>query len=194
MSTLKSGSTSRSTSPVPSAPVISESAKELQTKLHVLLTQLGKTSQLIKEWPASNGDENSIHVETTSKLILSIQELLKDLQEVEGVVKTKAELRQTLAECQVPINLLDLLDHGDGLNPDCFSRGLLREALGQLGGLKRRKLALEMLGAAVQSGLDAQQQQQEKSGNTAAKRTRDDNEQQEDKAAEPPAKKTKTEA
>lgn len=39
---------------------------------------------------------------------------------------------------------------------DCFSRGLLREALGQLAGLKRRKLALEMLGAAIQNGLDQQ--------------------------------------
>ena len=39
---------------------------------------------------------------------------------------------------------------------DCFSRGLLREALGQLAGLKRRKLALEMLGAAIQAGLDKQ--------------------------------------
>lgn len=38
--------------------------------------------------------------------------------------------------------------------PDCFSRGLLREALGQLAGLKRRKLALEMLGAAIQNGLN----------------------------------------
>lgn len=37
---------------------------------------------------------------------------------------------------------------------DCFSRGLLREALGQLAGLKRRKLALEMLGAAIKNGLD----------------------------------------
>ena len=37
---------------------------------------------------------------------------------------------------------------------DCFSRGLLRESLGQLAGLKRRKLALEMLGAAVQTGLN----------------------------------------
>ena len=37
---------------------------------------------------------------------------------------------------------------------DCFSRGLLKEALGQLAGLKRRKLALEMLGAAVQTGLN----------------------------------------
>lgn len=36
---------------------------------------------------------------------------------------------------------------------DCFSRGLLKEARGQLAGLKRRKLALEMLGRAVQTGL-----------------------------------------
>ena len=193
MSTLKSASTSRSTSPIPSsAPVPSEAAKELQTKLHVLLTQLGQTSELIKTWPESNGDDASIHVETTTKLITSIQALLKDLQDVEGVIQTKAELRQTLAQCQVPINLLDLLDHGDGLNPDCFSRGLLREALGQLGGLKRRKLALEMLGKAVQSGFDAQQQQQEK-GNVAEKRSRD-TEEKEEPAAQPPAKKAKTQA
>ncbi len=38
--------------------------------------------------------------------------------------------------------------------PDCFSRGLVQEALGQLQGLKRRKKALEMLGAAVQAGLE----------------------------------------
>jgi hypothetical protein len=41
-----------------------------------------------------------------------------------------------------------------GYLKDCFSRGLLREALGQLAGLKRRKLALEMLGTAIQTGLD----------------------------------------
>ncbi|KAL3904627.1 MAG: hypothetical protein SGARI_004843 [Bacillariaceae sp.] len=169
MSTLKSASTSRSTSPVPSPP----------------------TSELVKTWPESNGDDASIHVETTTKLITSIQALLKDLQDVEGVIKTKADLRQSLSQCQVPINLLDLLDHGDGLNPDCFSRGLLREALGQLGGLKRRKLALEMLGAAVQSGFDAQQQQQE-TGTVAEKRSRDSEEKEE--PVQPPAKKAKTQA
>lgn len=47
------------------------------------------------------------------------------------------------------------------LRLDCFSRGLLREALGQLAGLKRRKLALEMLGAAIQNGLDQQNAAQE---------------------------------
>lgn len=129
-------------------------AKELQERLHVLLNRLARTTELIKTWPESDGDDASIHVETTTKLMLSIQELVSALQRVEGVVKADAALKKSLQECQVPINLLDLLDHGDGLNPECFSRGLLREALGQLGGLKRRKLALEMLGAAVQSGLD----------------------------------------
>lgn len=157
MSSTKSSSLSRSSSPVPPIAPPSEAAKDLQTKLHVLLTQLGRTSELIKNWPESDaqGDtSNTIHVETTAKLIASIKALLKDLQQVEGVIQANATLRKELQECPVPINLLDLLDHGDGLNPDCFSRGLLKEALGQLGGLKRRKLALEMLGAAVQEGLD----------------------------------------
>ena len=48
-------------------------------------------------------------------------------------------------------------------NLDCFSRGLLRDALEQLAGLKRRKLALEML-----QELDKQAHtlQQEEEGNT----------------------------
>lgn len=112
----------------------------------------------MKNWPTSDAqaDSNSIHIETTNRLITSINSLVKDLQQVEGVIQANTTLRKELQECQVPINLLDLLDHGDGLNPDCFSRGLLKEALYQLGGLKRRKLALEMLGAAVQAGLDQQ--------------------------------------
>ena len=68
---------------------------------------------------------------------------------------------------------------------DCFSRGLLREALGQLAGLKRRKLALEMLGSAVQSGLnkkDAELKQKEGSNKRASK----------DNSAEPEPKKIKT--
>jgi hypothetical protein len=138
-----------------SSPPISLGAKELQERLHLLLNRLAKTTDLVKTWPESDGDDASIHAETTTKLISSLLELINALQKVEGVIKTDAALKKTLQECQVPINLLDLLDHHpDGLNPDCFSRGLLREALGQLGGLKRRKLALEMLGAAVQAGLD----------------------------------------
>jgi hypothetical protein len=162
-SSYKMSAASRSNSPVPpftnnSPPIISQGAKDLQERLHLLLNRLAKTTDLIKNWPESDGgDDASIHVETTTKLIASIHELVTALQKVEGTIKTNTELKQTLRDCPVPINLLDLLDHHpDGLNPECFSRGLLREALGQLGGLKRRKLALEMLGAAVQSGLDRQ--------------------------------------
>lgn len=131
-------------------------AKNLQERLHILLTRLAKTTDLIKTWPESDGDDASIHVETTTKLITCLLDVITALQKVEGVLKVDAVLKKSLQECKVPINLLDLLDHGNGigLNPDCFSRGLLREALGQLAGLKRRKLALEMLGAAIKNGLD----------------------------------------
>lgn len=131
-------------------------AKNLQERLHILLTRLAKTTDLIKTWPESDGDDASIHVETTTKLITCVLGVVAALEKVEGVLKVDAVLKKSLQECKVPINLLDLLDHGNGLNPDCFSRGLLREALGQLAGLKRRKLALEMLGAAIQNGLDQQ--------------------------------------
>jgi len=86
---------------------------------------------------------------------VEILEVLEGIKDVEGVVKADNALRKSLKDCQIPINLLDLLDHGSsGLNPDCFMFGLLREALGQLKGLRRRKLALKMLGEAVQSGLN----------------------------------------
>jgi hypothetical protein len=54
----------------------------------------------------------------------------------------------------------------------------LREALGQLAGLKRRKLALEMLGNAVQSGLtkrdkEAKKVSSETESEAATKRSRD---------------------
>jgi len=90
----------------------------------------------------------------TWKIINAVLGVVAALQKVEGVIKADAVLKRSLQECKVPINLLDLLDHGNGLNPDCFSRGLLKEALGQLAGLRRRKLALEMLGTAIQTGLN----------------------------------------
>lgn len=159
-----------------------------------MLTRLAKTTDLIKTWPESDGDDASIHVQTTTKLINCVLDVVTALQKVEGAIKTDAVLKKSLQECKVPINLLDLLDHGNGLNPgksynsigwknvvlyysfqflnenffvlarrlDCFSRGLLREALGQLAGLKRRKLALEMLGAAIQNGLDQQNSMKKK--------------------------------
>ena len=108
-------------SPTPSG------AKGLQERLHILLTRLAKTTDLIKTWPESDGDDASIHVETTTKLITSVLDVVTALQKVEGVIKTDAVLKKSLQECKVPINLLDLLDHGNGLNPGKFAQFTLVE-------------------------------------------------------------------
>lgn len=135
---------------------IAENARHLQEQLHKLLSKLTDTTDFIKNWPEAKGGDGSMHVERTSQLITKIHTTISMLQKVEGCLQQDAALRETLRQCSIPLDLLDMLDSSK-LNPDCFSRGLLREALGQLAGLKRRKLALELLGAAVaagQSGVD----------------------------------------
>lgn len=164
---------------------ISPGARKLQDQLHELLTRLAGTIDHVKNWPEST--DASRHVESTTKLIASIREIVASLQRVEGCIKEDVELRAALQSCLIPMDLLELLDHG--LNPDCFCRGLLREATGQLQGLKRRKRALEMLGAAIQQGLDEEgKDKKEESSDTAnLKRYR-----MEDKSDEPPVKKQKS--
>ena len=61
-----------------------------------------------------------------------------------------------------------------GMYSDCFTRGLLLESLGQLAGLKRRKLALEMLGKAVQSGLEKRIDASGNESGDTKKRSRDE--------------------
>ena len=143
-----------------SSAAVNAGAKVLQERLHELQTRLAATIELINNWKEAG--DSSGHVETTSKLIASIKNVIASVQKVDGTIKSDAALRQNLQECLIPLDLLDLLDHGGGLNPDCFSRALLKEALGQLAGLKRRKLALEMLGAAVESGLKKREAQEAK--------------------------------
>ena len=92
-------------------------AKKLQDRLHTLLTLLGAMADLIKTWPESDGDDASVHVETTTKLMTMVSSVVTSLREVEGVIKADAALKKSLQECKIPINLLDLLDHGNGLNP-----------------------------------------------------------------------------
>jgi len=104
-----------STSPVPH-PMPLEGAKKLQQRLNVLLTKLSRSIHIVKDWPR-DGDDASDHVKTTSTLISSILEIKTALENVEGTVKADAELRKALQNCPIPINLLDLLDHGNGLNP-----------------------------------------------------------------------------
>jgi hypothetical protein len=138
--------------PLTTSKTPTEAEKNLQDKLHDLLTRLSQTMELVKSWPEDKGSP-SVHVENATKLIAAIRHIVTALQKVESIVQENTALRRTLQSCAIPTDLLDLLDHGGGVHPDCFSRGLLQEALGQLAGLKRRKLALEMLGSAVQAGL-----------------------------------------
>jgi hypothetical protein len=70
-------------------------SKDLQERLHILLSRLARTTETIKVWPESDGD--STHVETTTKLIGSVHELIVGLRKVEGVIKADATLRQSLA-------------------------------------------------------------------------------------------------
>lgn len=133
-----------------------QAAVLLQERLHELLSRVSSTMELIKSWPEAT--DVSRHVATTTKLIDAIRVILQALAKVEGTVQENEELRKALNECPVPMDLLELLDHGGGLNPECFTRGLMQEALGQLAGLKRRKRALQLLGAAVKSGMEAETQ------------------------------------
>jgi hypothetical protein len=148
-------------------------SRALQETLHVLLTRISATMEHVQNWPseqqaqaqqgnssnksptgtaAGTGTETNIHVSSTTQLIQHLNHVVTALQRVEGTVRSDAGLRKSLQECPIPVDLLDLLDSSK-LHPDVFARGLLREALGQLAGLRRRKLALEMLGSAIQSGI-----------------------------------------
>ena len=107
---------SMSSSPItPAMPM--EGAKTLQQRLNVLLSKLSRSIDIVKNWPSTDGDDASDHVKTTSTLIASILEIKSSLENVEGTLKANAELRKALQNCPIPINLLDLLDHGNGLNP-----------------------------------------------------------------------------
>jgi Transcription factor subunit Med10 of Mediator complex len=152
-------------------------SRALQETLHVLLTRISATMEHVQNWPSEQqqqqqqqkqahsqqggnssskssaaGTDTNIHVSSTTQLIHHLNQVVTALQRVEGTIQSDAGLRKSLQECMVPVDLLDLLDSSK-LNPDVFARGLLREALGQLAGLRRRKLALEMLGSAIQSGI-----------------------------------------
>lgn len=103
---------------VPTPPL--EGAKSLQERLNQLLSNLSSSIEIVKTWPSTDGDDASIHVKTTSKLIVAVWEILKALEKVEGTIKADAELRKALQNCPIPVNLLDLLDHGNGLNPGTY--------------------------------------------------------------------------
>jgi Transcription factor subunit Med10 of Mediator complex len=129
---------------------ISQSTKILQDRIHELITRLSATIEHVRNWP---DDSNETVIKTErAKLISFIRDVVSSIQRIEQCIKNDTKLKLSLQNCRIPYDLLDLLEYE--LNPECFTRGLLREAMGQLAGLKRRKHALEMLGSAVQNGLD----------------------------------------
>lgn len=145
----------------------------LQECLHTLLTRLSDTSEILQKWPG--GDDPSIHVRTTEKLIKSIKKIMDSIKTVEEKVnhvsvETSTEqssgsgdedIANKLRQIAVPLDLLDMMDCAGGLNPDCFARGLIKEALRQMGNLQRRKASMKMLAATIQNGLDARERQLE---------------------------------
>lgn len=148
---------------------VSPGARALQDKLHDLLSRLSKTIEHVKTWPESA--DAAVHVESTSRLIAFIRDIITALTNVETTVRNDNDLRQTLQSFLIPFDLLELLD-ATAINPDCYSRGLLKEAMGQFAGLKRRKSALAMLGAAVQKGLDERLAKEKKQAIAAEQKTR----------------------
>lgn len=157
--------------------------KILQSRLHSLLSCLSESVKIIKKWPSSEGDNGQIHYDTTTTLMQSLHKLIHSLKRVEETLFSTSEdsiegtdLRKYLQTCQIPLDLLDLMDCGGlsetgfGLNPECFIQGLLHEALRQLAGLRRRKNALTMLGAAISKGIKQREEREQPS----KKRARDD--------------------
>jgi hypothetical protein len=159
-----------------------------------LLTQLSDATITMKNWQESDGDDPHVHIEATTRLMSNIQGIINAIARVENVVKTDEVLYQTLQDCPIPLDLLDLMDCQGGLNPDCFSRGLLKEALGQLAGLKRRKLALDMLGDAIERGMSRLEDSDDNAVSTkvskGTKRSLDDDK-EEKESVEPSVKKGK---
>lgn len=163
-------------------------ARALQERLHELLTRLADTTVTMKNWEESDGDNPNVHIEATTQLMTNITDTLKAVEQVENVVKDDKVLFQTLQDCPIPLDLLDLMDCQGGLNPDCFSRGLLKEALGQMAGLQRRKLALDMLGDAIDSGLSKLDDGTLTKETGGAKRSREEEKNNEKESDEPSVK------
>jgi len=162
---------------------------------------------VVKSWPESDGTDNSIHAETTTKLIRSIEKVVDAIKLVEEKVnpnlgddgnggsggggmsvgnvpsatgatgnasekeqQNRQQLQQQednmalghkLRQTAVPLDLLDMMDADPdaGLNPDCFARGLLNEALRQFSNLNERKASMNMLASFVENAFERRERE-----------------------------------
>jgi hypothetical protein len=158
--------------------------RSLQELLHTLLTRLSDANEIIKTWP-EDGDDNSIHVETTTKLIASMHKIVHAIQLVEERVNPNLDheenndknpsaqemtLANQLRQTAIPLDLLDMMDDTTNtLNPDCFARGLLNEALRQFSNLGKRKVSMNVLASLVEDGFERREKEIQKVVDAAAK-------------------------
>eukprot|EP00581_Thalassiosira_minuscula_P019069 CAMPEP_0183727112 /NCGR_PEP_ID=MMETSP0737-20130205/24908_1 /TAXON_ID=385413 /ORGANISM="Thalassiosira miniscula, Strain CCMP1093" /LENGTH=221 /DNA_ID=CAMNT_0025958663 /DNA_START=25 /DNA_END=690 /DNA_ORIENTATION=- len=149
----------------------------LLERLRILLQRLQSTTEILQNWPETQGDSAKVHADTAAKLIASIRKIVLGLRSVErhvngtgpsnqggaggtesAISKEALEAFRTSLEdkCPIPLDLLDLLDVGQpfGLNPQCYARGLMKESIKQLAGFERRKCALAMLAQSIEKGMD----------------------------------------
>lgn len=148
--------------------VFQDNKQSLQERLHTLLTRLSDIGEILKKWPETKtGDDSSIHTRTTAKLISEIQRTIEGIKLVEEKVnavpsenvKSEDAIANKLRQTAVPLDLLDMMDFAGGLNPDCFARGLIKEALRQMGNLQRRKASMRMLAVAIKNGMERREEQ-----------------------------------
>jgi hypothetical protein len=137
---------------------VTDNKTSLLARLHNLISNLTDATNAVKNWPSSHDDQ--VHYDATTNLIQSLHRVVDAVKEVEDRVgkdgnntKPSSVAGHSILDAPVVLDLLDLMDYGNGLNPEIFIKQLIREALRQLSGLKRRKQALGMLGQAIENGL-----------------------------------------
>jgi hypothetical protein len=160
-----------------------DAGEYLLDRLRILLSRLQTTAEILQNWPettssAQQGNDSAkVHAETSTELIASIRKIALGIRSIERHVNGTASggsgtgssssssaaaaaadaFRTSLEEnYPIPLDLLDLLDVGQptfGLNPQCYARGLIVEALRQLSVLERRKRAASMLATFIEEGL-----------------------------------------
>lgn len=152
-----------------------DNKQSLQERLHTLLTRLSDAAEILKKWPETKtGDDSSIHTRATTKLITSIERIVDGIRSVEEKVNkvntskpsdtdtdvdVHDDIANKLRQIAVPLDLLDMMDHAGGVNPDCFARGLIKEALRQMGNLQRRKASMMMLANIIENGMKEREKQ-----------------------------------
>ena len=172
----KASSAPATAGPSPKKDASNTAAGEyLLDRLRILLNRLQATQEILQNWPETRGAETE---KTTEKLIASIRKIVLGLRAVERHVNGTGPANQGASEsispealrafrtsletkCPIPLDLLDLMDVNPppfGLNPQVYARGLMKEAIKQLAGYERRKRALEMLGNALEKGMDEAQE------------------------------------